>query len=569
MCSSHSDRFKCVVVILCACVLTGVVLSLSADAELTVSLEQEVTQEDPASVLPIEFTATFSEPVTGFDANDADDADVVFSGDVEVKAYSVTDISAEGRVYSVQVTGARKYGQIVAAIPAGVCVNAGEEPNLASTSADNEVYYAMRRILMLGDSWAWMPWQQRALRGALKDAGLGRFCEEGGRTCIPTQSTAEKWANNYGGFLDTLVEELENYPTIDIVHISLGGNDGLEWRPWWTPDQENTFFTQVAEHLSTVIDFILGQRPDIRVALSGYDYMREGRDGAYPQDVNEMGIRASEIGAAVLEDKGPRFATIHNLGVAQYYLGETFDGTLYGITPDDPYLIPPDYTTYAEPYPPYSVPLPMGPYDDPPCGNFPGGDQRLLSPLPVMLRPPISGDIHFNQLGYSLIAKNCVDQVYGYWLAWPKAYAIEPVGGDQQDAGEIDFKVLFTEPVYGVDHTDFEVHTSLGKEIGDAYVSNVYGNGTDEITVTVDTGAYEGPVWIEMIDNDSIYDIDENPLGGPGEGNGGWAHCGQVAVEEVPVAAWPAALGILALGAVLLGRRGKSYPRYVPGAEKA
>ena len=39
-------------------------------------------------------------------------------------------------------------------------------------------------------------------------------------------------------------------------------------------------------------------------------------------------------------------------------------------------------------------------------------------------------------------------------------------------------------------------------------------------TVTVSTGGGEGTIRLNVIDDDSIIDIDGNPLGGPGAGNG-------------------------------------------------
>lgn len=552
MCFGNAVRFA----VFFWCV--GLILAPAVWAGPTVTMEQDPAQGDPASAYPVSFLATFSEPVTGFDADDSDDVDVVFTGDVRVESYTVTSISADNSVYAVDVTAGHKFGSLTASVPAGVCVNAAEVANDASTSTDNEVDFAARRILIMGDSWSYFPWQQRSLRMALKRAGMGQFCEEGANTAVALNSTAAEWAANYQpnpstpGRLDAITAQLAKYPTIDIVHVSIGGNDFLkEWDPDWTLGQETAFFQEVVSNTSFVIDHILAQRPDIRVAYSGYDYMREPIEYATPQEVNEAGIRFTQMAMAMVQTKGPRVVYLHNYGICQYEFGEDYQPV--GIWPNDPYLIPPDYTQYAEPYPAHSVPRPEGPYWDPPYANFPGGDRSLLSPVVAMLRPPLSGDIHLSLAGYLAFADNCVRQVYQYWLAWPRVYSMDSVPSEKE--GEADFVVVFSEPVFGVDASDFVVHTSLGKELTTAYISSVEGVGTDEIRITVKPGDYQGPVTIELVDDDSIYDLDDNPLGGPGEGNGGFAICGQVSVKKVPVVAWPIALFLMAGGVTVLRRR--------------
>ena len=81
----------------------------------------------------------------------------------------------------------------------------------------------------------------------------------------------------------------------------------------------------------------------------------------------------------------------------------------------------------------------------------------------------------------------------------------------------IDFMVKFSEPVSGVDAADFAL--TIGGNISGAVISTVSGAGSDYI-VHVDTGAGDGTLRLDVVDDDSIKDVPQNPLGGVGAGNG-------------------------------------------------
>lgn len=100
----------------------------------TVTVNQAIGQVDPTSTSPINFTVTFNEPVSGFDA-----ADVTLGG----TAGPTTKVVTGGpTVYNVAVGGMAGSGIVTATIPAGgaIAVSSGA-PNAASTSTDNAVTY--------------------------------------------------------------------------------------------------------------------------------------------------------------------------------------------------------------------------------------------------------------------------------------------------------------------------------------------------------------------------------------------------------------------------------------------
>ena len=105
--------------------------TVTYDAPPTVTINQAAGQADPTSASPILFTVTFSEPVTGFATGD-----VRLSG---TAGATTAIVSGSGATYTVTVSGMTTSGTVIASINAGVAVDVGTNPNLASTSTDNTV----------------------------------------------------------------------------------------------------------------------------------------------------------------------------------------------------------------------------------------------------------------------------------------------------------------------------------------------------------------------------------------------------------------------------------------------
>jgi hypothetical protein len=81
----------------------------------------------------------------------------------------------------------------------------------------------------------------------------------------------------------------------------------------------------------------------------------------------------------------------------------------------------------------------------------------------------------------------------------------------------VDFIVTFSEPVSGVDTSDFSLVTAAG--LTGVSVTGVSG-GPKVYTVSVNTGSGSGTVRLDVLDDDSITDGASNPLGGTGSANG-------------------------------------------------
>jgi hypothetical protein len=90
-------------------------------------------------------------------------------------------------------------------------------------------------------------------------------------------------------------------------------------------------------------------------------------------------------------------------------------------------------------------------------------------------------------------------------------------------ASNVDFTITFSESVTGVNlvppFSDFDLNIT---GVTGASISAVSGSGAS-YTVTVSTGSGDGTIQLRVVDDDTIKDTANNPLGGVGTGNGNYA----------------------------------------------
>ena len=99
-------------------------------------------------------------------------------------------------------------------------------------------------------------------------------------------------------------------------------------------------------------------------------------------------------------------------------------------------------------------------------------------------------------------------------------------------SSSVRFTLHFSEPVSGVDVGDFALATT-GSVTG-ANIASVGGSGT-QYTVTVGTGAGNGTIRLDLLDNDSIVDASSFPLGGAGAGNGNFTIGEAYSINKAPI----------------------------------
>jgi hypothetical protein len=99
---------------------------------------------------------------------------------------------------------------------------------------------------------------------------------------------------------------------------------------------------------------------------------------------------------------------------------------------------------------------------------------------------------------------------------FPSAISSVRASTSPTSAASVDFTVTFSEPVTGVDISDFDLITT---GVSGAAISAVSGSGTT-YTVIVNTGRGSGTIRLDLLDDDTIVNATSIPLGGTGTGNG-------------------------------------------------
>jgi len=128
------------------------------------------------------------------------------------------------------------------------------------------------KILVLGDSWAFFSWQGNSYNENCNRFGLSDV-EALSNSTLSVNGTK---ASNY--FTDApRVQELRNVlnnnPSIEYIHLSLGGNDLLgDYHTSNTSTQNNQDRQELMEDLKAGIDTILSIRPNVKILIAGYDY---------------------------------------------------------------------------------------------------------------------------------------------------------------------------------------------------------------------------------------------------------------------------------------------------------
>lgn len=266
-----------------------------------------------------------------------------------------------------------------------------------------------KRILIVGDSWT-MSLTAENRDGFPAPDVFDNVLEKNGFAQYETQGAVTAWGGRQASHwakpehCDEIVAELHAHPTIDIVHLIVGGNDFLTavQKPGFkskTAQERDAVWTGIQKDVQTIVDTCLGVRDTVRVVVAGYDYLDAVSahkfwsmdfHGATQTELNSW---FTELGRKKLEiaRNTPRCEYIQNWGTLQYWFGD----------------------------PPESVPYPGGPPDYDP---YPGGD--IDAPMP----PGISPDgIHPNEAAHAKMLQNAVDQFYAGWLSHePGAAPPEP-----------------------------------------------------------------------------------------------------------------------------------------------
>jgi hypothetical protein len=162
-----------------------------------------------------------------------------------------------------------------------------------------------------------------------------------------------------------ILNQLTNNPTIEVVHLSIGGNDFLgDWNVNMTQQQTDSLMYEVFDRLDSIVRFIKSCKPGIHILWSGYVYTNFEEVISGPGGIGSanqfygtwqgMGFptalqintlqnnQSAQVAAYAAND--PQVHYVEANGLMQYLYGQT-----------TPLGVPPGGT-----YPPFSVPMPLG-----------------------------------------------------------------------------------------------------------------------------------------------------------------------------------------------------------------
>jgi hypothetical protein len=112
----------------------------------------------------------------------------------------------------------------------------------------------------------------------------------------------------------------------------------------------------------------------------------------------------------------------------------------------------------------------------------------------------------------------------------PAVVGVTRVDPNPTGSAIVNFAVTFSEDVSGVDAFDF----ILTGNVPGGSIAEVTGSGKS-YNVKVNTGSGEGTLGLNVIDNDSIRDADNHPIGGDGTDNGTFTHGEEYTINRAPM----------------------------------
>jgi len=194
------------------------------------------------------------------------------------------------------------------------------------------------RLLIVGDSWAEEQWLDGSHARVLSGLGLTSVGVSGELTTT-SGSTAADWVMPEN--LARIDAALAQYPHLDTVQLTVGGNDFLDsWNTGFSPAQFDALIALIVQDIEIVTDYILAQRPELEIVVSLYDYpnFEDTRDGLIwtfacnqlwtslgqpdPLEVNTAAVEVIDSIEA-FTDGNPRIRHVRHLGQAQIFFGST------------------------------------------------------------------------------------------------------------------------------------------------------------------------------------------------------------------------------------------------------
>lgn len=127
------------------------------------------------------------------------------------------------------------------------------------------------KVMLIGDSWAFFMGVDGTINNVFDQWGHSDI--EFYTNLILAENGAETVDFLQADKQNEIESQLLSRPEIEVVHLSIGGNDVLgSWNINFTQAQTDSIKLEVKDSLVAVIDFIKSVRPDVKILWSGYVY---------------------------------------------------------------------------------------------------------------------------------------------------------------------------------------------------------------------------------------------------------------------------------------------------------
>lgn len=209
---------------------------------------------------------------------------------------------------------------------------------------------AEERILLIGDSWAQGIWMAGLLDKALAEAGFPEMTAIG-ESCALGGTRADQW--NKPEYREKILDALALSPTVDMIHLIIGGNDVLKRirdTNVFTACSENKRDKEwdlIAADIRDLVEFCLSIEQVKCVGLAGYDYLNASTAkealGMLGQNFDFGGMSQEQVNACMiaLEKRKKDLAAsikgcvyIHNFGLLQHHFNDPEGTPLPGAPPE-------------------------------------------------------------------------------------------------------------------------------------------------------------------------------------------------------------------------------------------
>ena len=129
-----------------------------------------------------------------------------------------------------------------------------------------------KKMLVLGDSWAFFSWSFNSYNENFNRFGLSDMDALSSQTLSVNGSKASNWFTDPNR-MTALRTALNDNPSIEYIHFSLGGNDVLGgWTNTNTQAQNTALYNTLMQDIKKGVDSVLSINSNLKILIAGYDY---------------------------------------------------------------------------------------------------------------------------------------------------------------------------------------------------------------------------------------------------------------------------------------------------------